>query len=638
VTFFEQRLALAASTSEPQTVWLSVSESIEDFEAGSATDDALVYTIASDQVNRIRWLWPSKVLFLGTSGGVFSLSSGSDETPLSPTNVVVKRDTTYGASSVVPKQIGEKTIYVQRDLLKVRELGFSIELDNRRAIDATILADHITKSGIAEIEYQQSPYNIIWALLNDGSLATFTREIDQEVAGWSKQSQSVAESTESFLLDSEGTLPTGLVAYYKLGESSGVRSDSKGSNDLTDNNTVGSASGKNGSAANFVAANSEYLSIADNADLSVGDTIGCWVYLDSKTNTSGFVVKYNSATNSIEYALDYEPSADRFRFLVSSDGIATKTVLADNLGSPSTGQWYFIRAWHDPDADTINIQVDNGTVDSESHSGGIKDGTATFSIGAYADQSTGFMDGRIDEVGIWKKVLSSQEASDLYNQGSGNTYIPASSGDGFVAIAVIPATTETEGDQVWVIVSRIINGLVSQYIEYFELMDWGDDEEDAFFVRSGLTYDGASASTITGLDHLEGEEVMVYGDGETQGPFIVEDGSISLITAVEKAQVGLQYISRIKTLRIEAGSALGTAQGQFKRINNVIARVLNTKQIKIGDANTQYDQNLDSLTTDDVEAHHDGGWDTAGQVVIRVDDPVPAHILSVIQQLTVQDR
>jgi hypothetical protein len=131
---------------------------------------------------------------------------------------------------------------------------------------------------------------------------------------------------------------------------------------------------------------------------------------------------------------------------------------------------------------------------------------------------------------------------------------------------------------------------------------------------------------------------MVYGDGETQGPFIVEDGSISLITAVEKAQVGLQYISRIKTLRIEAGSALGTAQGQFKRINNVIARVLNTKQIKIGDANTQYDQNLDSLTTDDVEAHHDGGWDTAGQVVIRVDDPVPAHILSVIQQLTVQDR
>jgi hypothetical protein len=59
------------------------------------------------------------------------------------------------------------------------------------------------------------------------------------------------------------TLATGLVSYWELEEVSGTRVDSHGSNDLTDNNTVGSGTGIQGNCANLEKSNTEDLSISD---------------------------------------------------------------------------------------------------------------------------------------------------------------------------------------------------------------------------------------------------------------------------------------------------------------------------------------------------------------------------------------
>ena len=84
---------------------------------------------------------------------------------------------------------------------------------------------------------------------------------------------------EKFTVDSGCTLTTSLIAHWNLDEASGTRVDAKGGNDLTDNNTVTQATGIVSNAGQFTAANSEYLSIADNAALSTGDidfTIPLW--------------------------------------------------------------------------------------------------------------------------------------------------------------------------------------------------------------------------------------------------------------------------------------------------------------------------------------------------------------------------
>ncbi|MEP7356896.1 MAG: RHS repeat-associated core domain-containing protein, partial [Anaerolineales bacterium] len=92
------------------------------------------------------------------------------------------------------------------------------------------------------------------------------------------------------------------------------------------------------------------------------------------------------------------------------------------LGSPSTGAWYFVVGWHDAVNNVINIQVNNGTANSLSWSGGVFDGNAGFEIGGRNDTQPGYFDGRIDEVGLWKRVLGGDERTLLYRNGAGCQY------------------------------------------------------------------------------------------------------------------------------------------------------------------------------------------------------------------------
>ena len=79
--------------------------------------------------------------------------------------------------------------------------------------------------------------------------------------------------------------------------------------------------------------------------------------------------------------------------------------------------WYFIVIWHDSVNDTINIQVNNGAVDTLAHTTGVFSGTAPFRIGQHSD--TSYMDGRVDAVGWWKGVLTQLERTQAYNDALG---------------------------------------------------------------------------------------------------------------------------------------------------------------------------------------------------------------------------
>ena len=57
-------------------------------------------------------------------------------------------------------------------------------MDNYQTNDATVLSEHITESGIVDMAYQQSPYNILWCVRDDGKLAVFTKQIEQKIAAW----------------------------------------------------------------------------------------------------------------------------------------------------------------------------------------------------------------------------------------------------------------------------------------------------------------------------------------------------------------------------------------------------------------------------------------------------------------------
>ena len=217
------------------------------------------------------------------------------------------------------------------------------------------------------------------------------------------------------------SLLTDLISYWKLDEASGTRVDSHGSNDLTDNNTVGSAAGKIGNAADFEADNSEYLSHVDNDDLSTGDidfTFSIWFFAEGYNNFPMLIRKADSAGR--EYALFYNTGGVfGLTFGVFSAGGTQTDVNAGNL---STGQWYHIVCGHDSVNNELFLYIDNGTPFTASHSAGVRStGTGDFQIGASTDQSL-YWDGLIDEVGFWKRRLTTDEIAQLYNSGNGLSY------------------------------------------------------------------------------------------------------------------------------------------------------------------------------------------------------------------------
>ena len=399
ITFFEERLWYGYF----QTIWASQSGdyyNMDPLSVGTCTGDAcaLQYTIASNNVNEIQWFSSGKILVVGTSGGEYKVSASSQDEAITPTNVRIVKQSSYGSENIMPLTIRDVVLYVQRAGRKVREFSYRFENDTYVSPDLTLLAEHITNSQIKSMAYQPNPDSIVWSVRNDGDLIGMT--------------------------------------YAR------------------DNDTV---------------------------------------------------------------------------------------------------------AWH------------HHTTDGD-----------------------------------------------------------------FESVAVIPDTSGSDTDEVWVIVKRDVNGSTVRYVEQLQpRFDHNDSIEDAFFVDSGLSYDGVSTSTISGLDHLEGKTVAILADGTVQTSKTVSGGSITLDTAATKVHAGLPYTSTLQTMRWVGNSDRGTMQGREKRINSIVLRLENAKQFKYGHTptGTLYERIFPSLFTGDFELNMPGGINREGYVSVLQYEPLPLTITAIIPEV-----
>jgi hypothetical protein len=239
VSFFEQRLVFAGSTSYPQTIWASQSSIYTDFDTGSAeAADAFIYTIAANKVNAIRWLAPARDLVVGTTGGEFRVGKPAGE-PLKPDNVNITQQTTYGGYTTEAIQIGNAILFVQKQRKKIREFSYQFKDDEYAAPDMCILAEHITGTGITDIAYAQEPESIYWAVRDDGVLLGMTYKREEDVIAWHRHilggyiSHSVNTST-SLQTSTADSLNNGNVTISSHGYVTGdaVVYDSNGNTDI----------------------------------------------------------------------------------------------------------------------------------------------------------------------------------------------------------------------------------------------------------------------------------------------------------------------------------------------------------------------------------------------------------------------
>ena len=184
VAFYEQRLFWAGSSEQPQTLWGSKSGDYENHTPGTLDDNPVIYTLATDQVNVIKWLSPGKVMAIGTVGGEFIISGSTTADALTPTNVRVVREGTRGSSSHTPIRIDNVVVFIQRQKRKIREFAYQFDSDSFQSPDLTILSNQVAKGGVTEIAYQQEPSTVIWGVKADGQLVGMTYLRDQQVVAW----------------------------------------------------------------------------------------------------------------------------------------------------------------------------------------------------------------------------------------------------------------------------------------------------------------------------------------------------------------------------------------------------------------------------------------------------------------------
>lgn len=417
VTFFEQRLVFGNSNNNPQTLWFSKNGDYLNFTVGTADDDALIYTIASNQVNAIRYLSATRVLTVGTSGGEYVVTATSDG-PVTPTTTLIRKYSNYGSAQTEPVQVADVTLFLQRGNRKIREFKYvgDINADAYQAPDMSILAEHITAGGIVQFAYQQEPDSVIWMVRNDGTLVGMTYRREEQV-----------------------------VAFHK-------------------------------------------------------HVIG-----------------------------------------------------------------------------------------------------GTFSGGQAVVES----------------------------------------------IATLP--TDTGEDELYMVVKRTINGATKRYVELMKPFDFGGSTTGAFFVDSGLSYEGSSVTSLSGLHHLEGEDVSVLANGAVHPDATVSGGAVALTFGSTTAAVGYGYTSSMQTLRLEAGSVDGTSQGKPKRIHAITMRLHETVGAEVGNSETELDRiyfrdssmAMDEavpLFTGDKDIEFPGGYDNDDRIYVRQTQPLPLTVLALFPRLNTFDK
>ena len=520
VTFFEQRLVFAGTTNQPQTVFFSKSGDYENMDANLtgtiSDDDSIVYTIASNQVNAIRFMTATRTLIIGTAGGEFTVSGGGTDSAVTPTNILIKKQSNHGAANVDAIAVGNATLFLQRAKRKIRELAYNFDVDGYLAPDMTILAEHITEGGLTQIAYQQEPNQIIYAVRGDGELVGLTYQREQQVTAWHRHIFGGIFGTATITVTDYANIKNGTRIVLK-------KSD--------------------GTTTTFTSATSA---------------------------TSGF---FHNATSNNQTATNLKTLIDadsNFTATVSSNVVTIKEVVSTGL-------------------DYLTI--------------------SSFDIARLTATSEG------------KSICES--------------------------VAVIP-TDDTEY-QVYVIIKRTVNGSSRRYVEYLNNVDFTETDNTTFnYLDSALAYSGTAVTTLSGLDHLEGQTVHILADGATHPTKVVSSGSVNLDRSSTNVKIGLGYNSILQTMRLDAGSQNGTSQGKTKRIYEITVRLYESVGVEVGPNLSDMeripfrtsadvmDQGIPTFTGDKAVEFR-GNYDTDGFIFVRQTQPLPLTVLSLYPELQTND-
>lgn len=678
VAFYEGRLWWAGKNG----IFGSISDAFDtldpDFEGAAG---AINRTIGSGPVDDINWLLPLQRLMLGAQGAEHSIRSTSFDEPLSPTNFNVKEASTQGSAAVPAVKVDSRGLFVQRGALRVYEMGFDTQPYDYGATDLTAMVPDFGSPGIVAMDVMRQPDTRVHCVRSDGTVAIAVRDAVENVIAW------VNFETDGVVIDAVILPGTTEDRVYYLVDRSATYTETSG--------VVASLSPH----FQTQTTSNQQLKGAVSSALGAGYTLGDILTLSGGTFTRAARIKATRTTGLgqvVEYAVidagDYTAVASSPVSLTGGTGAGATVSAYWNTGSQvvitdeSGSNWFivptlgFTGGAGSGAAATIALQVVSlvrATAGSGYAVGDLLIGTSgTASV--YVQARVLAIDGA-GGVLVYQIVIpgsySVAAVSTAFSGGAGTGAVAGltfglgagtitSGGSNYLAAptVVVTGTPSTLGDE-GSVTAVLGQALVTTTATRRFLEKWALESE----CRGGVVnkqadsfyeYNSVGTTTISGLDHLTGRDVVVWGDSKDRSPDVnlvqtvyrVSAGQIFLNDGVARAIVGLPYTgdwcsSKLASLIEQPGNSTLEARKNINQLGLILADT-HIKGIKFGNSNGGEPQVFDDLPMVEAGVVMDenhvylgydadlsefpGGWATDNRVWLRAQAPRPATVLAAV--------
>lgn len=188
-TWHDGRQWFAGTTTQPQTLWGSVSGAFNNMSVSVPTrdSDAITRTLASRQVDQILHMVPLTQLIVLTTGAEWKVSAGSSDV-ITPAQFVARAQSYNGCSDIRPLVLNDILLYLTANKKKARGLQYNWAADTWTGPDYSLLSQHLLDtSALVNWAYARDPYSIVWGVRADGVALSFTFQAEQQVYAWGRR-------------------------------------------------------------------------------------------------------------------------------------------------------------------------------------------------------------------------------------------------------------------------------------------------------------------------------------------------------------------------------------------------------------------------------------------------------------------
>lgn len=601
VTYFQQRRGYAYTLNNPDTYYLSQPGAYTNFDSSIPTSDADSITGApwAQQINGIQFMQPmTSGLMILTGNGAWYLTGGNNAA-VTPSDQTATSQAYNGCHThVQPLVINYDILYVQSKGSIVRDLSYNFFSNVWTGTDKTVLSSHLFNyHQINRWAYAEEPYKLVWTVRDDGIMLSLTYLKEQDVYAWARH------DTNGFFVDVCSVVEPPVDAVYVITQ-------------------------------RYI--NGQWLYYSERMDnRNWQNPEDCFCVDAGLANT----LTYPAATLTPASA-EGDANISSVNLIYGGTGYIAPTITAVDPTGAGTGA-------------TFSATLSGGVITAISvltEGSGYIEGTTLLISDATGSGATAqpVITNNVTFTAS-ANVFSAGNVGDVIRIGNNNASITTTgvtnNGGGKATITSYVSVTQVVANITEPITATIPNNPDNQPVP----------------AVSGFWSMTTPITTVSGLNHLEGETVAILADGSVVANQTVTDGAITLPQSASAIVVGLPYTCQLQTMYLEPPGE-PTVQGKRKNIYNASVRLELSRGISVG--TNQPDQSTEPnfatvpwanmiqvkernalvtagsaipLYTGDSYINVPGSWDTKGQIAVQQTYPLPANVNAIVINFVIGD-